>query len=522
MPRKPGLLWLLMLILFTILRIGEAAHPGPSTELVVGCANANNLLSKADTISKLPAGLWGFSETCLTTGGIEHFQKALKTQKPSQLRYLPGAPAPRTSTNLASIGGKHVGVGFCTHLPARPLTNDWPDEHWQTGRLQTIGAFAGQWIKGGIVYGFAKDCHTPKLIAQTSELLKAITQRVVLQSHGPRFLMGDFNLETDQIELASFWQERGFVEAQTFAHYQWGQQPKKTCKGCTIKDHLWLSREMLPFVKSVHVDNTWFSDHALLYVTLHPIGRIEKVPLWRKPHPIPWAQLPEDYHIDVGSHLQPKEPGFCAEFWQHVESQVDQIMRENSSVGLSALEKGRAQTTEVTWVHKETPPLRRPRKTELQVTFIGDHWQHFYWSRQLRRIQSYCSLTQPRPHQQIPSREIQNLWHSILKAPGCPKGFRNYWLQRTVGIAGTVEVITKQPPDHATATLVLTGFHADFQSFEKLLIQQRRWAAKQTRLEDPRHIYRDTAKPYAQPVQTLLTTRSSLVQEATPEGPHHI
>lgn len=388
-PRKPGLLWLLMLILFTILRIGEAARPGPNTELVVGCANANNLLSKADTISKLPAGLWGFSET-----------------------------------------------------------------------------FAGQWIKGGIVYGFAKDCHTPKGIAQTSELLKAITQRVVLQSHGPRFLMGDFNLETDQIELASFWQEPGFVEAQTFAHYQWGQQPKKTCKGCTIKDHLWLSREMWPFVKSVHVDKTWFSDHALLYVTLHPTGPIEKVPLWRKPHPIPWAQLPEDYHIDVGSHLQPQVPDFHAEFWQHVESQVDQIMRENSSVGLSALQKGRAQTTEVTWVHKETPPVRRPRKTELQVTFIGDHWQHFHWSRQLRRIQSYCSLTQPRPHQQIPSREIQNLWHSILKAPGFPKRFRNYWLQRTVRIAGTVEVITKQPPDHATATLVLTGFHADFQSFE--------------------------------------------------------
>ena len=234
-PRKPGPLWLLMLILFTILRIGEAAHPGPNTELVVGCANANNLLSKADAISKLPAGLWGFSETCLTTGGIEHFQKALKAQKPSQLRYLPGAPAPRTSTNLASIGGKHVGVGFCTHLPARPLTNDWPDELWQTGRLQTIGAFAGQWIKGGIVYGFAKDCHTPKVIAQTSELLKAITQRVVLQSHGPRFLMGDSTWKQIRLNWHHFGRNEVLLKLKLLLTISGANSRKRPAKGVPSK-----------------------------------------------------------------------------------------------------------------------------------------------------------------------------------------------------------------------------------------------------------------------------------------------
>ena len=58
-------------------RIGEADHPGPAdpTTFALGCANANNLLTKADIIRQLPRGIWGFSETCLTKGGVEQFQK---------------------------------------------------------------------------------------------------------------------------------------------------------------------------------------------------------------------------------------------------------------------------------------------------------------------------------------------------------------------------------------------------------------------------------------------------------------
>ena len=238
---KPVILWVFAVFLLSFCRIGEAAHPGPEHgEFALGCANANNLLSKANMVAQLPEGIWVFSETCLTHGGIEHFQKNLKMQSENAgLRFIPGAPAPRISPNAASIGGKHVGVGFCTKYPARPLTNDWSQDLWASARVQTAGIHVGQWIRGGIAYGFAKDCHTPKVLAQTHELLQAITNRVVLQSHGPRFLMGDFNLETDQIELAQFWQDHGFVEAQTFAHHQWGHHKRrartvlsKTMFGC--------------------------------------------------------------------------------------------------------------------------------------------------------------------------------------------------------------------------------------------------------------------------------------------------
>lgn len=198
------------------------------------------------------------------------------------------------------------------------------------------GFFAGQWIKGGVAYGYAKDSHTPKVNEQTSDLLRAISTRIVLQSHGPRFLMGDFNLETPQIELAQLWQNHGFVEAQTYAHHVWGQEPRKTCKQKTIKDHVWLSRELLPFVTSVKVDSTWFGDHALVYFELRPLGSMEPVPVWRKPHALPWDQLPEETDLSKAPCLDATDPQhFYPMFWHAFEIQMDTKLNQPRSAATS-------------------------------------------------------------------------------------------------------------------------------------------------------------------------------------------
>eukprot|EP00435_Cladocopium_sp_Y103_P021646 s885_g5.t1 len=450
--------------------------------------------------------------------GIEHLQKALKIQRDGPaLRFLPSAPAPKTSQNLAAIGGKHVGVGFCTHLPARPLTNDWPPDVWDTARVHTAGFFHGQWIRGGIAYGLAKDAHTPKVVAQTGRLLQAISDRIVLQSHGPRFLMGDFNQQLDQIELAKLWEEYGFVEAQTFAHYAWGQEPVNTCKNCTRKDHLWLSRELLPFVRQVVVDTTWFSDHAIVYAVISPLGKIEATPVWRKPHPIPWDLIPADFAVEDISPLPVVTSSeFYPNFWQFVEHQIDSHLRTHAHPGLAARQRGRAQTTEVTWIKQETPPLRRSRKTDLQTTFTGENWHHYHWMRQLRRLHSYCHLV--KSTRNATTCAVEDLWHAILTAPGFPKGFRRYWPVRAVQVAGTPTSVPRRPPDFDTATLLTEGFQADFRAFEADLIRQRRTNAKTARIDDPHKIYKDTAKPMAMPVQTLLTTFATTVTDVTDDG----
>ena len=76
-----------------------------------------------------------------------------------------------------------------------------------------------------------------------------------------------------KLTLLKLWNDYGFVEAQTFAHHMWGQIPTNTCHHKTRKDHLWLSREILPFVRKVVVDDTWFSDHALVYAEIAPMAQ---------------------------------------------------------------------------------------------------------------------------------------------------------------------------------------------------------------------------------------------------------
>eukprot|EP00435_Cladocopium_sp_Y103_P023468 s1705_g5.t1 len=328
--------------------------------------------------------------------------------------------------------------------------------------------------------------------------------------------MGDFNQQLDQIE-AKLWEEYGFIEAQTFAHYKWGQLPVNTCKNCTRKDHLWLSRELLPFVQQVIVDNTWFSDHALVYAVISPLGKLEATPVWRKPQAIPWDLVPTDFAIGNLDALPNSDaPEFYSTFWQITEHEVDSHLRKHKQPGLAARQRGRAQTTEVTWIRQELPPLRRSRNSEPPSHFTGDNWHHYHWMRQLRRLYSYCHLVKSTKN--AINCAVEDLWHSILTAPGFPKGFRRYWPARAVQVAGAPAIVPRRPPDFDVATLLTEGFQADFRAFESDLIRQRRANAKAARIADPHKIYKDTAKPMAMPVQTLLTTLTATVTDATDDG----
>ena len=95
--------------------------------------------------------------------------------------------------------------------------------------------------------------------------LEAVTQRVVLQGSGPRFLAGDFNLEPQALHHASVWAEHGFVEVQDLWHQRTGSLPQVTCKNSTRKDYVWISAELQPLLQGVEVDPTWFCDPLAPY-----------------------------------------------------------------------------------------------------------------------------------------------------------------------------------------------------------------------------------------------------------------
>ena len=239
-------------------RIGEASNPGPFT---IGTANPTGVLGKAHLLQELPGSpndcIWGLSETHLTKPGLEKFRFELKMQS-ADWRFHPGGFAPPLSSSPGIIGGKATGVGTLTKSPVRSLHNAWSGEDWSTARLQASAVFVQQnWIKVGVFYGFAKDAHTKATQDRTDELLANLTQRIVLASQGYRVIMGDFNCLPESIPQFAIWRAHGFQEIQELALHRWQRPVENTCKGKSVKDHVWVSPELADKLIEVHTDTTY-------------------------------------------------------------------------------------------------------------------------------------------------------------------------------------------------------------------------------------------------------------------------
>ena len=128
-----------------------------------------------------------------------------------------------------------------------------------------------------MAYGFPTCPH------KTSFLLDALTQRVVIEGSGPRFLCGDYNVEYDHLAQAPFWCSKGFIEIQDLHQRLTGVAPKATCKGKTRKDCCWISPELQSLLVETVVDGVAFADHAAIYARLRvPQQGIPRF-VWRTP-----------------------------------------------------------------------------------------------------------------------------------------------------------------------------------------------------------------------------------------------
>ena len=170
------------------------------------------------------------------------------------------------------------------------------------------------------------------------------------------------------------------------------------------------------------------------------------------------------------------------------------------------------------WIQQASPPLKRPNCQGTKGSFVGEHWKHYHWTRQLRRIHSYCHLVRSTSTSTRIAIEVENLWKAITASPGFPHGFRRYWPHRAIITVGSPVAVPKWPPDHATAVAIHQAFLLEFQHFEKELVKARRMEAKQARIQDPHKIYKDTAAHQALPVQTLLTQLSTTVENVHEDG----
>ena len=489
------------LILFAGLRIGEASHPGPFS---VGTVNPSGLLGKTSQLRQLPMGLWGVTESHLTDLGLAHFRREMRLQQ-CNMNYSASASAPYLRSSVGVIGGKATGVGVLSNFPCRSLPENWPDDLRKAGRAHAAAVYVqSTWIRIGVCYGYAKSPHNIITKQKTDEQLALLTQRIVHESTGPRVICGDFNQLTGQLLQEKEWASHGFVEIQQWAAQKWNRPIQYTCKNNSVKDFVWISPELIPYLEDVHLDHHLFADHSVLSATFKVFTTPIEVFVWPKPKPLPWESCdPSVLQNQNEFHPAPAEPT-AENLLRCLEDRVNAAQIATSKPCLLPTQRGRCAVRQPKKCTLPLVPLKKSRKGELTPSFVGEHFQHGQWLTQARRFQSLVKLLSVHPLKPSSVEHASLLWQSILKAPGFSKGFRYFWAHSCTPPVGAPATLPQTVPPSSTLNAIAVGFSQVFEQFESLLIAQRQQHAKQRRIDCPTRIFQDVARPPALAVQTLL------------------
>ena len=509
-------LFLAYLILICCVRVGEASNPGPP--FTVGAINPTGLLGKADHIAALPPGIYGVSETHLSSLGAGQFRRELQSHR-VPAKFVSSQPAPLIRSAVGVIGGKSTGVGFITHHPGRNLPVQWQDAIQREARTQVAGfCIHGVWIKIGILYGYA---HRPTNLAtqsRTDHLLSLVVDRIANECTGPRIIMGDWNQPYGTLEQEKVLLSKGFVEIQCLAKELWNRPILPTCKKPTRKDFIWISPELIHQLIDVNIDEFVFPDHAVLSASFRPFANQEPIYMWPKPSPIPWdeirAPLPEHSPIQV---TPSNVDSALVQVMSTMENSAHEQLVQAGKQGLLHRHRGRSKTNVPTKCKHPVPTVSQGRIHDHQPTFLGENFQHYMWLKQLRRLQSLVRLV----HSPMTSTHLDHgtkLWEVIRRAPGMPTDFATFWKNRTVVLTGSPCVLPHALPSPVVAMCIHTTFEVGFRQLEITLKNKRSSAAKANRLIDTNKIFLDVAKPKAQPVQTLVKAQVTNVTEVLNEG----
>eukprot|EP00435_Cladocopium_sp_Y103_P057264 s169_g19.t1 len=500
---------LTMLVVFFCLhiRLGEALVPGPH---LFANANPTGLRGKSATLAALSeySATFAVQETHLTAQGIGSFKKEIHWQQ-TKFHMTQGAPAPPKNTSAKTIGGKQTGVAFLSHYPLRSLNHHWTQEDHATGRCLATAAYINQrWVTMGTVYGYSEGAHTLEVQQNTDRLLQGLTSRVVDGAHGLRMISGDWNMDREHITQAEHWETKGWIEAQHLAQMKWQKPIQCTCKRTTVKDFLYLSPEMIPYVTDIQLNWTTFADHAVILVFLSDIDRPPLVPMWRKPKPIPWGKPPPamppwqcqaEYHQDMDVWYR--------RIWEDVEAYADHLSQITSGRQLQAHQQGRAATTEVVWSDCQVAPVKPNRRGDIQATLDCSNMMHARWTKQVRRLQHFSRLAGSASSITVMEHRI-SLWRKIRLAPGFQDDFCTWWSRQNHVFQTTPQTLPLHPPDAEVATQIYLEFSRQYRELEHSLRKARTEFAITRRKNDPMLIYKDVQRDKAEPVQTIVQQSS--------------
>ena len=521
LPRCPHSLVSVLLVLSTCCRIGEAANPGPRNakvphEFCIGAFNPSGLARKATYISQFLShgDIWLISETHLTEKSIRSFREELKFAGSPHKFCVGGHPVP--PRHDSAVAGQWRGVATVAKHPTKAIPHEWSSILHQSSRLQiTTTLLYDFWVTCGTMYGETCGPDHPRYLENNERLLQALTQQVCFHSVGPRILAGDWNVHEGDLPSFAVLQQQGFKDLQSIAYERWGILPRPTCKNTTRKDFCYISQELQSMLFKVSLDDSVWSDHAVLcgHFRGHftDLGRLE----WKLPQPLPWPDS-----LDVSQCQWPSPEADPTTRYHEIWTQLEQAAQQQnpSVISRGMLGRGRPIKLKRTYDILKLKP-NSGRQGDVTPTFHGPSLLHARWFRQLRRIQSYLRFARGSNWSPDHCHAIQ-AWGAIKRAIGFPHGFADWWTSCTYKIANAPAQLPESPPDASVCQLVYESFTLAVRAFENQLRQHCKTYACRRRAENPNLIFQDIKAPGKEGVNLLTQALIGEIDHIDPAWNH--
>ena len=483
-------------------------------------SNPSGLRAKAALVAELGPGIHTFSETHLSTFTERSFTKAIKREANGhqrQVRTLYGYPAQlRTNSTWA---GTWTGVATVSDLPCQNLAADWPQDIWESSRVQITSHRVGQHtIVIANIYGFAKGPTWPQAKQLTNETLSHLTRQMVIGYGGLAAITGDFNADPTDLDQMAAWQIYGWTEVQQLAAERWNRPVTPTCKGTTQRDQIWLSPALAALCTGVHTIDV-FVDHSTVLATFDIDPQQGYQRTWPRPASLPW----HDVNLDqwqrgppIASYTNTHDASADYATWGRAfEESLQGYIKSSPNGRLSDHQLGRAQRT--TPLTRSTEPARsrptRPGEEALINDLLGAKVHQ--WYKQLRRLQSFLHAIQAGQTHMNAVIYRAELWHAILRAKGFTTTFSEWWNDQD--FATQLGSFPQQPPDAAHMTLIFDTFRETFRAHEKLHSDQRGASLREKYDHTMKALFHDLRAPGRDQIDAMWDEHVYLVLDHNPD-----
>ena len=480
-------------------RVGEAANPGPASQLLVSVSNPSGLRQKEEIVLSHGPGIFSLCETQCSRYTQHSCKKRLRSLAMAEgriVRPLFGAPAALRAGS--SWAGTWTGVATISDFVSRPLTLSWQSHEYESGRLLATQHFVqGVCLTKAVVYGYPSSPTWPRSRALTTELLGVVTHDIVLGARGPRIIAGDFNASSTELSVFDTWRRLGWQSAQTWALDHWHQPVRMTYKGQTEPDQVWMSPEAQALCTAVRVLDH-FMEHSTVQVQLDMLRSPGAVLRWTRPSVIPVAEVDDAWPSSQPASLPDStDSNVLFQVWaRSYESSFDGHLCSQPGSSLTPQQRGRFQHCSPS-LHRVSNVVCRPsREGEVRMrnSLLGT--SVVSWFRQLRRLQSYVHAIRAAKSSSSAVVYRLELWSAILAARGFDHSF-SWWWQHFGWEADPCApaFLPSQPPDVATAEAIFAAFRCRYEQFEAWHLNQRNSMLKQKHDRTLGALYQDLRKP---------------------------